>query len=186
MSEHAARLHRRRFLKTAVRAGALMIAPQVISGAALGKDGAVAPSERAQKNFRDPVRDAFISLDGEGDNYVVCAFLNDRPFKDRRGLKEAVETLAAEYRDEHPDRKPLPLGMIRVLSRGEVTTVSNDTTQPADDHNSNFGLLGEIRNHFGPSYSVVGFELPLPADRSNPLIPDNPETPPARPVPDPA
>ncbi|MFH1924796.1 MAG: Gfo/Idh/MocA family oxidoreductase [Planctomycetota bacterium] len=46
MSEHAAHLNRRRFLKTAVRAGALLVAPQVIPGAALGKDGAVAPSDR--------------------------------------------------------------------------------------------------------------------------------------------
>ena len=46
MSEPVATLPRRRFLKTAIRAGALLMAPQVIPGAALGKDGAVAPSER--------------------------------------------------------------------------------------------------------------------------------------------
>ena len=37
---------RRRFLQTAAQAGALLAAPQVIPGMALGKDGAVAPSER--------------------------------------------------------------------------------------------------------------------------------------------
>jgi hypothetical protein len=46
MSERAIHLHRRRFLKTAVQAGAVLMAPQVIPGAALGKDGAVPPSER--------------------------------------------------------------------------------------------------------------------------------------------
>ncbi len=38
--------HRRRFLKTALKAGAFLMAPRVIPGIVLGKDGAVAPSER--------------------------------------------------------------------------------------------------------------------------------------------
>ena len=46
MSEQRVQLNRRRFLKTAVQAGAVLAVPQVIPGAALGKDGAVAPSER--------------------------------------------------------------------------------------------------------------------------------------------
>ena len=46
MSERVACLHRRRFLKTAIQAGAVFMAPQVIPGTALGKDGAVAPSQR--------------------------------------------------------------------------------------------------------------------------------------------
>ncbi len=37
---------RRRFLKTALQAGALLAAPQVVPAAVLGKDGNVAPSER--------------------------------------------------------------------------------------------------------------------------------------------
>ena len=43
MAERAVHLNRRRFLKTA---GALLVAPYVISSTALGKDGAVVPSER--------------------------------------------------------------------------------------------------------------------------------------------
>ena len=46
MSEKAAHLNRRRFLKTVVQAGALLAAPYVIPGAVLGKDGGVLPSER--------------------------------------------------------------------------------------------------------------------------------------------
>ncbi|HYW78444.1 MAG TPA: Gfo/Idh/MocA family oxidoreductase [Thermoguttaceae bacterium] len=46
MSEQRTRTSRRRFLKTAAQAGAVLMAPQVIPGAALGKDTAVAPSER--------------------------------------------------------------------------------------------------------------------------------------------
>ena len=38
--------NRRRFLKTAVQAGALLAAPQVIPASVLGKDGSVPPSER--------------------------------------------------------------------------------------------------------------------------------------------
>jgi predicted dehydrogenase len=40
------RFSRRRFLATAAQAGAVLMAPQVIPGVALGRDGAVAPSER--------------------------------------------------------------------------------------------------------------------------------------------
>lgn len=39
-------LNRRGFLKTALQAGALLLAPQVVPGAVLGKDGGVAPSDR--------------------------------------------------------------------------------------------------------------------------------------------
>ncbi len=39
-------LHRRRFLKTAVSAGAAVMAPTIIPSSALGRDGAVPPSER--------------------------------------------------------------------------------------------------------------------------------------------
>ena len=46
MSEQRTRTTRRRFLRTAAQAGAVLMAPQVIPGAALGKDAAVAPSER--------------------------------------------------------------------------------------------------------------------------------------------
>jgi len=46
MSEQAAHLNRRRFLKRAVQAGALLAAPYVIPSAVLGKDGVVAPSDR--------------------------------------------------------------------------------------------------------------------------------------------
>ena len=46
MPDSGAHFDRRRFLGTVVRAGAMLAAPQIIPGAALGKDGAVAPSER--------------------------------------------------------------------------------------------------------------------------------------------
>jgi hypothetical protein len=46
MSKPSKRLDRRRFLKTAMQAGAVLAAPQVLSSAVLGLDGIVAPSER--------------------------------------------------------------------------------------------------------------------------------------------
>ena len=45
MSKKATQLHRRRFLKTALSAGAAVMAPTIIPSSALGRDG-VAPSER--------------------------------------------------------------------------------------------------------------------------------------------
>jgi len=46
MSKNGKTLARRRFLKTALSAGATVMAPQIIPSSALGLDGAVAPSER--------------------------------------------------------------------------------------------------------------------------------------------
>ncbi|NLF70517.1 MAG: Gfo/Idh/MocA family oxidoreductase [Candidatus Anammoximicrobium sp.] len=46
MSKQAVSPSRRRFLKTAIQAGTVFMMPQVIPGTVLGKDGAVAPSER--------------------------------------------------------------------------------------------------------------------------------------------
>jgi predicted dehydrogenase len=46
MSNKESRFARRRFLQTALSAGAAVMAPQVIAGAALGKDGVAPPSER--------------------------------------------------------------------------------------------------------------------------------------------
>jgi hypothetical protein len=46
MSQQAAHLNRRRFLKAVVQAGAVLAAPYVIPGTVLGKDGGVLPSER--------------------------------------------------------------------------------------------------------------------------------------------
>jgi predicted dehydrogenase len=46
MAKEVFRLHRRRFLKTTLQAGAVVLAPQVIPSSALGRDGAVAPSNR--------------------------------------------------------------------------------------------------------------------------------------------
>jgi predicted dehydrogenase len=46
MSSIELRSNRRRFMKTALAASAALMGPQVIPGSALGKDGAVAPSQR--------------------------------------------------------------------------------------------------------------------------------------------
>ena len=47
MANKATQLPRRRFLKTALSAaGAAVLAPTIIPSSALGRDGAVAPSER--------------------------------------------------------------------------------------------------------------------------------------------
>src|SRR5947209_19834592 len=45
-TERGLQFNRRSFLKTALQAGALLAAPQIVRGAVLGKDGGTAPSER--------------------------------------------------------------------------------------------------------------------------------------------
>ena len=46
LGDPRAGLNRRRFLKAALQASALLAAPQVVRGAVLGRDRGVAPSER--------------------------------------------------------------------------------------------------------------------------------------------
>ena len=46
LGDPPAGLNRRRFLKAAAQMGALLMAPQVVRGAVLGRDGGVAPSDR--------------------------------------------------------------------------------------------------------------------------------------------
>ena len=59
---------RRQFLKTAMKAGALLALPQVIPSSALGKAGAVAPSERITLGA--------IGIGGRG-SYVLGCFLHE-------------------------------------------------------------------------------------------------------------
>jgi predicted dehydrogenase len=68
MAENVTQLTRRRLLKTAVQAGAVLMAPRVIPGAVLGKDGAVAPSERIVLGG--------IGIGGRG-SYVLGCFLRE-------------------------------------------------------------------------------------------------------------
>ncbi len=68
MSEQRLRLHRRRFLTTALGAGALALAPQVIPAAAMGRDGAAPPSEQ--------IRMGGIGIGNRG-GYVLGCFLQE-------------------------------------------------------------------------------------------------------------
>ena len=68
MSEQVVRIPRRRFLQTAIQAGALLAVPQIIPASALGKDGAVAPSERIVLGG--------IGIGGRG-SYVLSCFLQE-------------------------------------------------------------------------------------------------------------
>jgi predicted dehydrogenase len=64
MSDRPAALSRRRFLKTAAGAGALLTLPRFVPGAALGKDRAVAPSNRIVLGA--------IGLGGRGTGDLAC------------------------------------------------------------------------------------------------------------------
>ena len=61
-------LNRRRFLRAALQAGALLAAPQVVRGAVLGRDGGVAPSERIVLGA--------IGIGSRG-NYVLGCFMEE-------------------------------------------------------------------------------------------------------------
>jgi hypothetical protein len=68
MSERVVDLRRRKFLKTALQAGAVLAVPQFIPGSVLGKDGAVPPSERILLGG--------IGIGGRG-SYVLGCFLQE-------------------------------------------------------------------------------------------------------------
>jgi len=68
MSEQSQRLHRRRLLKAALNAGAVLAAPQVVPATALGRVGTVAPSQR--------VTLAGIGIGGRG-SYVLSCFVRE-------------------------------------------------------------------------------------------------------------
>ena len=60
--------NRRQFLKTTLQTGALLLAPQIVPGAVLGKDGGVAPSERIVLGA--------IGIGGRG-SYVLGCFMEE-------------------------------------------------------------------------------------------------------------
>lgn len=68
MQEKSVPLSRRRLLKNAAKAGAIIAAPMVIPGSVLGKDGAVPPSERITLGA--------IGIGGRG-GYVLQCFLQE-------------------------------------------------------------------------------------------------------------
>ncbi len=68
MHGESLRLTRRRLLKTAAQAGAVFALPQIIPSSALGKDGAVSPSERIVLGA--------IGIGGRG-SYVLNCFLQE-------------------------------------------------------------------------------------------------------------
>ena len=68
MFKEAVQLNRRQFLKTAAKAGAVLAAPLVIPSSALGKDGAVSPSERIVMGA--------IGIGGRG-SYDLSCFLQE-------------------------------------------------------------------------------------------------------------
>ncbi len=124
-------------------------------------------SNEALRTLHDPGLQAFRSLDGRDDNYIICGFMNDRPFN-KDGLRAAIERLVRRYRAEHPDQKALPAGVMRLLNAGGVKLAYRREAEPDDDLRSDFGLLGEIWLQYGNSYPIVGFELPLPAGHTLP------------------
>jgi len=95
MPERVVDLRRRRFLGAAVQAGAALAVPAWIPGAALGKDGAVAPSERIVLGG--------IGIGGRG-SYVLGCFLEEPDVQFvaicdvRAGRREVVKKTAdAKY-----------------------------------------------------------------------------------------
>ena len=91
MSDQTDRLNRRRFLKTSAQAGAAVMAPFVIPSTVLGKDGAVAPSERIVMGA--------IGLGGRGTGDLGC-FMNNADVQFvaicdvRQQRREAIKAMA--------------------------------------------------------------------------------------------
>jgi len=120
MKSSVPRVHRRRFIQTAVGAGLALAAPPFIPGAALGKDGATPPSEKITLGG--------FGLGGRG-AYVLKYFLEEPDVRflavadAKLARREAVKKIADEhygnrdcvtYRDFHDllDRKDIDAVLI--------------------------------------------------------------------------
>ena len=107
MSAKTSAVTRRRFLKTAAKASAVFVAPQFVPGSALGKNGAVAPSERIVMGGLGIGRrggyDLGIFLDQPDVQFVgICDVRAER----RKAVKEMADTKYGSqdcdtYRDLH-------------------------------------------------------------------------------------
>jgi len=115
MSKEKIGLNRRRFLKTAVQAGVGLAVPQIIPGAALGKNGSVAPSERITLGA--------IGIGNRG-RYVLGCFLQEHDLKcvavcdvrgdNRKRAKDMVDT-----RNGNKDCKTY-IDMRELLARDDI------------------------------------------------------------------
>jgi hypothetical protein len=99
MREEAVRVSRRRLLKTAIQAGVILAAPQIIPSSALGKDGAVAPSERIVMGA--------IGVGGRG-SYVLGCFLQETDVQcvavcDVQARRREAAKKAADNKNGNPD-----------------------------------------------------------------------------------
>ena len=90
------RIHRRRFLGQCAAAGTLVAAPQVIPAVALGKDGAVAPSEK--------ITVGFIGTGGHGIHWNLRAYLKQADAKvlavcdvDSNNMAKAKQQIDEKY-----------------------------------------------------------------------------------------
>ena len=98
MSELATRVHRRRFLKNALKAGALLAAPRVIPATVLGAEGAAAPSDRIVVGG--------IGIGNRG-TYVLGCFLGepDVQFRAVCDIKAARRTAVKNMADQRYGNK---------------------------------------------------------------------------------
>jgi hypothetical protein len=118
LSDDAVHVSRRRFLRTAVRAGILLAAPQVISSAVLGSGGGVAPSERIVLGG--------IGIGGRG-RYVLGCFLHEPDVQFvavadvRAERREAVKKMAdAKYGNQDC---ATCIDFRELLARGDIDAV---------------------------------------------------------------
>ena len=131
MAKQAARIPRRRFLKTALSAaGAVVMAPTIIPSSALGRDGAVAPSERIVVGG--------IGIGNRG-TYDLGCFLEqkDVQFVAVCDVKEARRTAVKKMADDQV-RQP----ELRDLSRFPRTAGSQRHRCGADRHGSELACDG--------------------------------------------
>ena len=135
-------MNRRQFIKKATAASALVSAPMIIPGSALGKNGAVAPSERIVMGC--------IGLGGQG-THNMRAFINEpdteiialcdvdegvgdfdmlyqEPGNNAAGLGPAVQKAIAAYKDKNISKKPADFSTFtdfrNLLARDDIDAVT--------------------------------------------------------------
>ncbi len=136
----------------------------------IAPDGNVstASPNQAVRRYAYPELNAFLKLDGQGGNYVICAFFDDRPFRDPAGLREAIQELAWSI-----SVQKLPPGTMRILREEDaLPLLIGDENILASIEEDDLGLLHAIRVQYGGTYPMLGIELPLSPPRFNgPIMP---------------
>lgn len=131
-------------------------------------DVSMVRSATPTRTYFHPIQREFRRLDGDRGNFVICAFFDNRPFRDPEGLRKSIEDLVISRL-----RPALPSGTMRVLGVDETTPQLLGGGGESSGSATDLGLLSEIRTQWGHAFPIIGVEIPLPLNAPDPTSTSN-------------